>query len=208
MHEGAAMRTLRPNGHGFFLTWIILAVVFGCTPKRPVVIPGSWPASPPTSKTEPAKTPEPQPQPATPSAPIKEKDLSKVPEPPTPASPSPAPRTPAPKEPSPQYLASVQLVQEGDRALAKGDPDGALGFYEQAVQVDGYNGLAFLGLAKVWLQKNVPKRSLEFAKKAEILLTDDPKGLKETYLLESFLYEMLNQPEMAKTYKNKAQRLP
>lgn len=181
-----------------------MALVFGCTPKRPVVMPGSWQAQPPSApKTEPAKIPEQKPQPATPSAPIKEKDLTKAPEPP-----STAPRPPAPKEPSPQYLASVQLVQEGDKALAKGDPDGALGFYEQAVQVDGYNGMAFLGLAKVWLQKNVPKRSLEFAKKAEILLTDNPKGLKETYLLESFLYEMLNEPDKAKTYKSKAQRLP
>jgi len=197
------MKTSRAKGLGVVLMCVGLALVFGCTPKRPVVIPGSWSTSAPPPKTEPAKVPEQKPQPSAPSAPIKEKELSQVHEPP-----APAPKTPAPKEPSPQHIASVQLVQEGDRALAKGDPDGALGFYEQAVQVDGYNGLAFLGLAKVWLQKNVPKRSLEFAKKAEILLTDNPKGLKETYLLESFLYEMLNQPETARTYKNKAQRLP
>lgn len=197
------MRTARPKGLAVFLTCVGLALVFGCTPKRPVLIPGSWPSSAPTSKDEPTKIPEQKPQPAAPSVAIKEKDLTQTQE-----VPGSAPKTPAPKEPSPQYLASVQLVQEGDRALAKGDPDGALGFYEQAVQVDGYNGLAFLGLAKVWLQKNVPKRSLEFAKKAEILLTDNPKGLKETYLLESFLYEMLNQPETARAYKSKAQRLP
>ncbi|WP_448383808.1 hypothetical protein [Desulfosoma sp.] len=197
------MRTSRPKSLGVFLISMALAVVFGCTPKRPVLIPGSWTSSAPASKTEPAKVPEQKPQPAAPSAPIKEKELTQAQEPP-----ASVPKTPAPKEPSPQYLASVQLVQEGDRALARGDPDSALGFYEQAVQVDGYNGLAFLGLAKVWLQKNVPKRSLEFAKKAEILLTDNPKGLKETYLLQSFLYEMLNQPETARTYKNKAQRLP
>ncbi len=201
------MRAFRPNGIGVFVTMISLALAFGCTPKRPVVIPGSWQTSAPAPKTEAAKIPEQKTQPvappAAPRAPIQEKSLPPAQEPP-----SAAPRTPAPKAPSPQYLASVQLVQEGDKALTKGDLDGALGFYEQAVQVDGYNGSAFLGLAKVWLQKNVPKRSLEFAKKAEILLTDDPKKLKETYLLESFLYEMLNQPEEAKTYKNKAQRLP
>ncbi|MEJ5363600.1 MAG: hypothetical protein WHS86_00730 [Desulfosoma sp.] len=193
----------RPEGLAFFLTCVGLAVALGCTPKRPVLIPGSWPSSQPAPKTEAAKVPEQKVQATAPSAPIKEKELTQAQQPPV-----SAPKTAAPAEPSPQYLASVQLVQEGDRALAKGDPDGALGFYEQAVQVDGYNGLAFLGLAKVWLQKNVPKRSLEFAKKAEILLTDNPKGLKETYLLESFLYEMLNQPETAKTYKKKAQQLP
>lgn len=180
-----------------------LAIFWGCIPKRPVALPGPWAGSTPTVQTP--TTPAPASStPGAPSASIKEKTLPATSQEP----PSGTAATKAPKEPSPQYLASVQLVQEGDRALAKGDPDGALGFYEQAVQVDGYNGSAFLGLAKVWLQKNAPKRSLEFAKKAEILLTDKPKELRETYLLQSFLYEMLNQPESAKAYKEKAQRLP
>ncbi|MGQ9670411.1 tetratricopeptide repeat protein [Desulfosoma sp.] len=180
-----------------------LAIFWGCTPKRPVVLPGPWAGSTPTVQAP--STPAPASStPSAPSASIKEKTLPETPQVP----PSGTPAAKPPKEPSPQYLASVQLVHEGDRALAKGDPDGALGFYEQAVQVDAYNGSAFLGLAKVWLQKNAPKRSLEFAKKAEILLTNQPKELRETYLLQSFLYEMLNEPELAKTYKQKAQRLP
>lgn len=195
------MRTMRRMGMKVLWTGVGLAFLLGCAPKRPVVIPGPWAGSAPTVQTPST------PAPSTPSAPpvsIKEKSLPSTSQEP----PGGTPATKPPKEASPQYLASVQLVQEGDRALARGDPDGALGFYEQAVQVDGYNGLAFLGLAKVWMQKNVPKRSLEFAKKAEILLTDKPKELRETYLLQSFLYEMLNQPESAKVYKEKAQKLP
>ncbi|MEJ5348114.1 MAG: hypothetical protein WHS46_05450 [Desulfosoma sp.] len=197
------MSTLRAIGVGILWTCVGLVFLLGCTPKKPVVLPGPWAG--PTPKTETPPSPEPTPKPATsPSTPIKEKPLPQVQEQPL----SPTPVVKPPKEPSPQYLASVQLTQEGDRALSKGELDKALGFYEQAVQVDGYNGLAFLGLAKVWLQKNAPKRSLEFAKKAEILLADKPKDLRETYLLQSFLYEMLNQPENAKSYKEKAQRLP
>lgn len=194
---------MRRMGMRVFWTCVGLAFLLGCAPKRPVVIPGPWAGSTPTVQTPPTPAPAPS-MPSAPSAPIKEKTLPSTPQEPSSGTPAAKP----PKEASPQYLASVQLVQEGDRALAKGDPDGALGFYEQAVQVDGYNGLAFLGLAKVWMQKNVPKRSLEFAKKAEILLTDKPKELRETYLLQSFLYEMLNQPESAKVYKEKAQKLP
>ncbi len=197
------MTTFRVVGTSIFWSCVGLVLLLGCTPKKPVVLPGPWAG--PAPKTETPQSTEPSPKPATPpSAPIKEKPLPQVQE----QAPGPAPVVKPPKEPSPQYLASVQLVQEGDRALSKGDLDKALGFYEQAVQVDGYNGLAFLGLAKVWLQKNAPKRSLEFAKKAEILLADKPKDLRETYLLQSFLYEMLNQPENAKSYKEKAQRLP
>lgn len=180
-----------------------LAIVWGCTPKRPVVLPGPWAGSTPTVQTPSTPVPASS-MPSKPSASIKEKTLPATPQEP----PSGTLATKPPKEPAPQYLASVQLVQEGDLALTKGDLDGAMGFYEQAVQVDGYNGSAFLGLAKVWLQKNAPKRSLEFAKKAEILLTDKPKELRETYLLQSFLYEMLNQHESAMVYKAKAQRLP
>lgn len=205
------MPTFRGFGTVFLAFLGLTLIVLGCTPKRPVVLPGTYsqpatpptPTSPPTPKTTPTTPQEPRPQPAAPSGPIKEKELTQAQEPQ-----SPPPAVKKTKEPSPQYVASIQLVQEGDRAMGKGELDSALGFYEQAVQVDGYNGLAFLGLAKVWFQKNAPTRSLEFAKKAEILLADNPKGLKETYLLESFLYEMLNQPDAAKTYKEKAQRLP
>ncbi|ROQ93461.1 tetratricopeptide repeat protein [Desulfosoma caldarium] len=185
------------------LLWICVGLAFltGCAPKRPVLIPGPRGGSTSTAQTPSTAAPVPS-TPSAPSASIKEKPLTSTPQEAPSGSPTSKPQM------SPQYLASVQLVHEGDRALANGDLEGALNFYEQAIQVDGYNGLAFLGLAKVWMQKNVPKKSLEFAKKAEILLTNRPEELRETYLLESFLYEMLNQPESAKVYKEKAQKVP
>jgi hypothetical protein len=121
---------------------------------------------------------------------------------------------PQPKEPSlppavqqpPQHLASMHLVDQAKTALAQGKPDAAIPLLEQAIQVDVYNGDAFLGLARAWHAKGSPKKSLEFAKKAEILFQNEPGKLKEVYRLEAELYKEIGDPTKAEVYRQKAAR--
>lgn len=178
------------------LSLFTASVLAGCAPRAMVSLPGPWTPAPRGPAVE-------APREAIPAPPargeIREEDIEAPAEGTTPKE--------AP-EPSPQYLASLRLVEEGDRALGSGDVDGAVALYEQAVQVDGYNGRAFLGLAKAWRAKGFAARSLEFARKAEILLQHDPARLKETYLLEADLYGRLGDASMEAAYQRKAQRLP
>lgn len=101
----------------------------------------------------------------------------------------------------------MHLVDQAKTALAQGKPDAAIPFLEQAIQVDVYNGDAFLGLARAWHAKGSPKKSLEFAKKAEILFQNEPGKLKEVYRLEAELYKEIGDPKKAEGYRQKAARL-
>ncbi|SMC21315.1 hypothetical protein SAMN02746041_01176 [Desulfacinum hydrothermale DSM 13146] len=187
--------TFRNIGTGVVMCALVAAMA-GCAPRTMVSLPGPWTPAPRRPAVEaprgPATTPAQRGE-------IREEDIE-APETGTAAKPS---------EPAgPQVVASLRLVEEGDRALATGDAEGALALYEQAVQVDGYNGRAFLGLAKAWRLKGFASRSLEFARKAEILLQHDPARLKETYLLEADLCRRLGDAAMEAAYRRKAQRLP
>ena len=114
---------------------------------------------------------------------------------------------PSKPQASPQTLVAIRLVEEADRRLMEGNIDQAIGLYEQAVQLDPYNGSAFLGLAQAWSFSGAYERALEFAKKAEILLQDNLKRLKDVLLLEASIYDKLNNPTLADYYRRKAARL-
>ncbi|MCK8602123.1 tetratricopeptide repeat protein [Desulfoferrobacter suflitae] len=107
----------------------------------------------------------------------------------------------------PQYLASMHLVDQAQRALSQGDPDNAIAPLEQAIQVDVYNGEAFFGLARAWKMKGSHSKALEFANKAEILFQDNPRKLREVYLLKAELFKELQDGSKAEYYLNKAARL-
>ncbi|NLI34548.1 MAG: hypothetical protein GX422_17470 [Deltaproteobacteria bacterium] len=198
--------------------WIVAMTIFvplffsGCVSRRTVEIPQEY-RSPPRPQTR-EKPAVPQsytaPPPATqsgqgtiltPPPVIREKDL--------PVDSQPAPPAPKEKKPAgqPQRLASMHLVDQARVALAQNKADQAISLLEQAVQVDVYNGDAFLQLSRAWRIKRSREKALEFAKKAEILFHDQPPKLKEVYLLQADLYKDAGDHKRSQIYLQKAESL-
>ncbi|MDJ0979917.1 MAG: tetratricopeptide repeat protein [Erythrobacter sp.] len=59
------------------------------------------------------------------------------------------------------------LLEAGDAALAVGDLNASLGFFQRAREVDSQNARAALGLAKVYLRSGRPVRALSLFEAAE-----------------------------------------
>lgn len=78
---------------------------------------------------------------------------------------------------------------------------------EQAVQVDVYNGEAFLQLARAWRMKGSRNKAMEFARKAEVLFNEEKGKLKEVYLLQADLYKEMGDPRAADQCRQKASKL-
>ena len=206
-----------PHHNGSYLKSFSLLFMAGwlaaCAPSKAVYIPPDWQTSPP--KTEVSEQPKEQlARPVPPQQPIlkapaqiKEMDVSQSSNEATSASSGSSPASPARVSDDPQYLASMHLVDQAKASLARGDADNAIAPLEQAIQVDVYNGEAFFGLARAWKMKGSQGEALEFASKAEILFQDNPKKLKEVYLLKADLYKELQDPSKAEYYLNKAARL-
>lgn len=199
------------------LKWLSLLLVMGsvaaCASPKAVYIPPEWQTTAP--KSEAPAQPKQQSTQSIPSqqpilkAPveIKEMDVSQSPTESSSASSESSPANPARVPDDPQYLASMHLVDQAKASLARGDADNAIAPLEQAIQVDVYNGEAFFGLARAWKMKGSQNKALEFANKAEILFQDDPKKLKEVYLLKADLYKELQDTTKADYYISKAARL-
>lgn len=183
----------------------------GCTSRRAVQIPQEYQSPRPESPERPrprneakdaARAPEAVQGPLVkPSPQFRESDISAAP-----ASPPPSQGVKKPEDP-PQRLASMNRVNQAKAALAEGKPDRAIPLLEQAVQVDVYNGEAFLQLARAWRMKKSPKKALEFARKAEILLQDQRGKLKEVYLLQSELYREAGDVKKSQSTQQKAQSM-
>lgn len=187
-----------------------MGLLAGCAPKQVVYLPPDWksPSPAPEAVVRPSEIP------AAPKAPpsvggpifeppstIREMELQPTPE----TSLKPVEETV--EAATPQHYASMHLVDQAKLSLNQGRVDEAIGLYEQAVQVDVYNGEAFLGLAKAWHMKGSQKKSLEFARKAEILLQDKPSRLKEVYLLQADIHRQLGEIPQAEASLRKASRL-
>jgi len=184
------------------------ALLMGCA-RRKVAIPSDWQIPPPQTAVVPpqdvASRPAEEPGSigpilrSTPS--FREENL-------------PAARERAPveaagkREPrAPQQLASMHLVEQAGTALSQGKPDAAIPLLEQAVQIDAYNGEAFLGLARAWKMKGARNKAQEFAQKAEVLLQDHPSKLKQVYLFQADLFQELGDAKRTELYRNKASKL-
>ncbi len=98
----------------------------------------------------------------------------------------------------------MQLVSQAKGPLERGKPDTAIPMLEKAIQIDSQNPEAFLLLARAWKQKQARQKSLEFARKAELLYHGKPSKLKEVYQLESDLYREMGDSAKAAKYKKKA----
>ena len=204
----------------------VLVLVFflcSCAPTRTVYIPREWQQAPPGPNT--AASPKPNAQTQTQSqaqaqapAPsqsqtttssqrfvLKRTPAIKESEVPTAEESRPAATEKKPAQP--QHMASMHLVDQANAALAQGKTDSAISLFEQAVQLDVYNGSAFFGLAKAWRIKGSREKALEFARKAEILFQDDRSKLKELYLLEANIFKDMGDRAKEEDYRQKASRL-
>jgi Tfp pilus assembly protein PilF/predicted small lipoprotein YifL len=192
------------------LRWLFLVLsvfAFAACAKRTVYVPPDWQAPPPRQQTVGQQGRQKPPSPAPERAPIlkpapsiKESDITSSSESETPQQPE---KTPA----SPQRLASMHLIDQANAALAQGKTDAAISRYEQAIQVDVYNGDAFFGLARAWRTKGSMVKASEFARKAEILYQDKPEKLKQVYLFEADIFKELGDSSKAEAYRMKASRL-
>ncbi len=108
---------------------------------------------------------------------------------------------------TPQRYASMHLVEQAKTSLDQGRLDEAISMYEQAVRVDVYNGEAFLGLARAWHMKGFHDKSLEFAKRADVLFQGRPARLKEAYLLQAEIHRQMGDTGRAETFLREASRL-
>lgn len=199
----------------WFLSGLIVALLslVGCGAPRKVAIPPEW-QTPPTPSTGSASLGVPSTAPPASSATtpgagailkpapsFREGNLSAGQD----------PKGPAPiakKEPqAPQQLASMHLVDQARTALSQGKPDAAIPLLEQAIQIDAYNGEAFLNLARAWRMKGSRNKAQEFSQKAEVLLQDRPAKLKEVYLFEADLFKELGDMKRMEQYRDKASKL-
>ncbi|MDY0040293.1 MAG: hypothetical protein RBS57_08265 [Desulforhabdus sp.] len=201
---------------GFPCRWVyaIVAVCMlaSCAPTRTVYIPPEW-QQPSTQAGAPARTRQQPEQDASrppvmkPAPQIREMEVSQAPQEGTSESGSQQFVANPDRASDPQYLASMHLVDQGQASLAQGNADGAIALLEQAIQVDVYNAEAFLGLARAWRIKGSQSKSLEFANKAEMLFQDNPKKLKQVYLMKAELFKELNDAAKTDYYLQKAARL-
>jgi hypothetical protein len=200
---------------GFWGKWMMLIYTFemlaACAPVQTVYIPPEWrQAAPVTGVTEAPKEREAEKfasQPLVRPAPsIREMDMPDGNDQGTSDS-SAVVQEGAAINAEPQYLASMHLVDQARASLAQGSPDSAINFLEQAIQVDVYNGEAFLGLARAWKMKGTQEKALEFANKAEILFQDNPQKLKQVYLLKAEMFRELRDTAGTDYYLQKASRL-
>jgi hypothetical protein len=203
---------------GMYLFLVLLAVG-GCT-RKTVYVPPEWartqpqpqPQAEPSGKGRslaPLQPPEPVQESASgpgailsPPPAIKEREVSPQIEPSEPQAPE---RKPEP--PQPQHLASMHLVDQAKTSLSQGKADVAISLYEKAVQVDAHNGEAWLGLGRAWRMKGSRNKALEFARKAEILLQEEPAKMKEVYLFQADLYKELGDVKKSELFRQKASRL-
>jgi len=201
---------------GSRLKWICLIATVclfsACAPTRMVYIPPEW-QQPRTQAGAPARAQQQPEQAATgqpvikPAPQIKEMEVAPAPETTTSEAASSQSAANSARAADPQYLASMHLVDQGQASLAQGSADQAILLLEQAIQVDVYNGEAFLGLARAWKMKGSQAKSLEFANKAEMLFQDDPKRLKQVYLMKAELFKELKDAAKTDYYLQKAARL-
>ncbi len=204
VHEKDRSRWRVANFHLRAIFILGLAALFaGCAaPRQYVYYPGPERPVPPRVAPDPAGVPSPGERPLWDGpATIREMELDPGPEE------RGRPVEDAAERATPQHYASMHLVDQAKLALNQGRNEDAISMYEQAVQVDVYNGEAFLGLARAWFAQGASRKSLEFAKRAEMLLQEDLSRLKEVYLLQVEIYRQQGDTSQAEAYLGRASRL-
>lgn len=76
---------------------------------------------------------------------------------------------------TPKRSASRSLIEEGNSLLKQKDYDKALRLFENAIQVDPENGIAYFYAAKANVLRGKPESALGFLDKAQLLMGHDEK---------------------------------
>lgn len=88
---------------------------------------------------------------------------------------------------SPQRLASMEIVERGRVAMARREWDKALQSFQEAVTVDGTNGIAYYYLAKTRYELRQPAQAMGLLERAEALLGDSAEWLENVAELRAMI---------------------
>lgn len=75
---------------------------------------------------------------------------------------------------TPQRLASAEIVEKGKQLLARREWDKALQLFQEAITVDGTNGIAYYYLARTRFALHQYVEAMGLLDRAESLLADSP----------------------------------
>ena len=89
------------------------------------------------------------------------------------------PPPPPPQSAAPRYKASQQLVTRGIAALDAGNTIQATQLFQEAINIDANNGMAYFYLAKATLESGQAQAASGFLDKAEALIGSDPSWAEE-----------------------------
>jgi len=107
--------------------------------------------------------------------------------------------------------ASLRLVLEGLDADAAGNPDRALGLYEQALRVDSVNPYVYLAMARHFAEGENPDRALRFLDQSESLLAAEgetgPRVEADLVGIRGVVYAADGRSEEAAPLLERARRL-
>ena len=107
------------------------------------------------------------------------------------------PVPPPPKGPealSPKREASQNMIDVGERYLGQGDLDKATQTFQEAINIDSDNGVAYYYLAKVMYQKSEYDDALGLLEKSEGLLGSYPEWVAEVARLKKQIEEAKQNP--------------
>ncbi|MBI2346785.1 MAG: tetratricopeptide repeat protein [Deltaproteobacteria bacterium] len=88
---------------------------------------------------------------------------------------------------TPQRLASLEIVERGKAFLARREFDKALQMFQEAVTVDGTNGIAYYYLARVRYELRQWPEAMGLLERAESLLGDSPEWLANVEELRAII---------------------
>ncbi|MBI4126869.1 MAG: hypothetical protein HY465_05185 [Deltaproteobacteria bacterium] len=84
---------------------------------------------------------------------------------------------------TPRRVASQQLVDKGIASLDAGNTAAAMESFQEAINIDATNGIAYYYLARSTYEGGQGSSALGFLDQAEALLGDDPAWLEEIVAL-------------------------
>lgn len=84
-----------------------------------------------------------------------------------------------PEAATPRRVASQQLVNKGIAALDAGNAPSAMESFQEAINIDASNGIAYYYLARATYEGGQGPAALGFLDQAETLLADDPSWIEE-----------------------------
>lgn len=89
------------------------------------------------------------------------------------------PLPPLPQAIHPRREASLKVVNAGGHYLEQGETDKAIQTFQEAINIDSDNGIAFYFLAKALYKKESYDEALGILERAQVLLSGNPDWARE-----------------------------